>query len=138
MISPAHELQEEIGEANIPVIISILFFATVVSMFFVVISFASSSNLRPEIKDSETGGREGPSDTTVQVSAEVRDTLGTKYISENITDKTMLIFGNHEGGFSVIDCRYFGVIYHQTVMPGDGVMIKVPKSVQNTCIMSYY
>lgn len=138
MISPAHEFQGEIGEANITIVISVLFFCIIASTFFIAVSFASSNNLRPEIEDSVTGGERESSNTSVGVSAEVRNTLGTMHVSENEMEKTMLVFGNYEGGFSVTDCRLLKVIYHQSTMPGDGVIIKVPKSVQNACTMSYY
>lgn len=138
IILPAHLLEEETGDANIPLVFAVFFFLFIFSMFFMAVSFASSNNLKPEIKDSVTEGDNEPLETSVQVSAEVRDTLGTRHVSDNKTEKAMLVFGNYEGGFSVTDCLLLNVIYHQSTMPGDGVMIKVPKSVQNVCVMSYY
>lgn len=142
MLLPSHQflrVENELGEIDIRTIPFVLFFTVILTSFFLIANLTLANNLDGQTQKEQVGKPSGYiSKSEVGITAEVPFVLGSRKISENSREKAYLIFGNNNKGFSVYDCLLFNSFYNQTGMPGEGVIVKVPKSVQNTCIMPYY
>lgn len=129
----------ETGEINVSLLSVLLFFFFILGTFFTVSSVVLAKNMETEVS-KEAVGQVIPyiEYSQVEVTAEVLEILGSKTISDNPKEKTIMVFGNNEKGFSVTDCLLLRVIYTQLKMPGDGVMVKIPREVNKDCLLTHY
>lgn len=124
------QLEKGIGKAQI----SLAFLIT--TFFIAVITLAFSSDKINSLSTMASDVTQEPAQ--IIVTAEVPNLLGIKKIDEDEKEITFLVYGNNEKGFSFVSQEEPRVIFGYNKMPGDGVLVVVPRSFTYIVIGSYY
>lgn len=127
------QLEKGIGRAQIS--LAFLVTLTFVGIFVLVFSVGKVSFLSifaGDIENNIVGTQK------IMITAEVPNTLGVKRVYEEQKEITYLVYGNNQSGFSFISTENNEILFSYKEMPGDGVLVKIPKGFTDIKIGSYY
>jgi len=129
------ELQRKLDYANITLLFA--FFLVIITLL---IGFYVSSSQRAHIDlEEETITKKSTSQgNQINISAEVLLSGGYKFISGAHDSNTYSVFGNYENGFLFLNRDNGEIIYKYPTIPGDGILVSIPKAIINIIFIPYF